>query len=127
MAKSKTLSVAQAKRIFSQIVDDKLAALESSAHRRISALRDKPEMLQIGQHLISPDDIAGVKRASITKNLYILILKSQPNPEWPIWITEKDMKCLVKHFNIICTDDSEVEEFNDSVLDSIDNGRWGRD
>lgn len=64
----------------------------------------KPTLVQVGENLVSPDDVAAIKKIKSIKNLYIIVLRSQPNPEFPFWATGTEVADLIKHFNIIASD-----------------------
>lgn len=55
-------------------------------------------LVKAGKHYLNPLDVSNIKEAK--KGLYIIKLKSEPNPEWPIWVEEKDLASLLTHFNI---------------------------
>ena len=58
----------------------------------------KPILVQCGKHFIDPFDVASIKEAK--RGLYIVKLKSEPNPEWPIWVEELYLGGLLAHFDI---------------------------
>ena len=60
----------------------------------------RPKLIHCGNHLIDPNDVVCITKTS-KKDLYIVKLRSNPNPEYPIWTNERDIASLVKHFNII--------------------------
>ena len=60
----------------------------------------RPKLIHCGNHLIDPNDVVCITKTS-KKDLYIVKLRSNPNPEYPIWANERDITSLVKHFNII--------------------------
>lgn len=64
----------------------------------------KPKLVKVGKHYLNPDDVAGIKETR--RGLYIVKLRSEPNPEWPIWVEEKHINSLLEHFEIV-TDDSD--------------------
>jgi len=59
----------------------------------------KPTLVKIGKHYLEPTDIAGIKQAK--QGLYIIILHSQPEPEFPLWLTEREFNQSKKYFNIV--------------------------
>lgn len=99
-----TISIEDISKIFNGLLDRKIDALRAEASRAVSFKR-KQAFIQVGEHLINPEDVAGIKHAK--RDLYILMLRSQPNPEFPIWIKEKDMELICKYFNIVCVDRDE--------------------
>lgn len=60
---------------------------------------DKPTLVQVGEHYINPTDVACIKEAM--RGLYVVKLRSEPNPEWPIWVEGRHIGALLAHFNII--------------------------
>lgn len=65
----------------------------------------KPTLVQVGKSFVDPNDIAAIVKVSSKKKLYVIRLKSQPNPEYPFWAEEKEIELLMGSFNIICSDD----------------------
>lgn len=60
---------------------------------------EKPfSLIRVGKGFYQPSEIAGIKHAK--DNLYILILKSYNNPDFPIWMTDKEVLEAFKHFNV---------------------------
>jgi len=59
----------------------------------------KPSLIKVGQHYLDPNDVAGIKHCK--EDLYIVKLKSEPNPEFPLWMRTNSIEKLLKHFNII--------------------------
>lgn len=59
---------------------------------------NRPVLVQCGEHFIDPANVAAIKKCK--KGLFIVKLKSEPNPEWPIWLIETEVATLLAHFNI---------------------------
>lgn len=59
----------------------------------------KPQLIKIGDHYVTPDNVSGFKQAK--KGLYILQLKSQTEAEYPLWVSEKELEAALPYFNII--------------------------
>jgi hypothetical protein len=57
-----------------------------------------PLLIKIGQHYIDPNDVAGIKHAK--DKLYIIMLKSSPEPQYPMWIKERDFEIAKQYFKI---------------------------
>ena len=62
-------------------------------------MRSKPQLIKIGKHYISPDNIAGIKQAK--KDLYILQLRDQPEPEFPLWLSGKELQMALPFFDVL--------------------------
>lgn len=65
---------------------------------------DRPVMVKVGRHLVDPKDIAAIKGCG-KKDLFIIVLKSQPNPEFPMWAKESEIAYLAGMFNILGADE----------------------
>lgn len=57
------------------------------------------KLIQVGKHFLDPNDIIGLKNAK--DDLYIVKLRSEPNPEWPLWVRERDLGLILQHFELI--------------------------
>jgi len=66
------------------------------------AVKKKPILHKIGKHFIDLNDVACIKEANA--RLYIIHLKSQPNPDFPIWVDKKDIESILSHFEIKVND-----------------------
>ncbi len=69
----------------------------------------KPTLLHVSNHLIDPGDVSSITKVRAKAedemgrkhSLYIVRLKSNPNPEYPLWIRgEEAIGKLLEHFNI---------------------------
>lgn len=58
----------------------------------------RPLLIHCGKQLIDPTDVSCVKEAK--KGLFIVKLKSEPNPEWPLWVEEEDIEALMAYFEV---------------------------
>jgi hypothetical protein len=61
--------------------------------------KDKHTLVKIGRHYIDPNDVMGIKCAK--DGLYIIVLRSDPEPRYPLWLKERDFEHAKEHFNII--------------------------
>jgi hypothetical protein len=61
-------------------------------------ISERKILIKVGKHFLDPNDIVGIKEAK--KGLYIVKLRSEPNPEWPVWVEEKDIESVLKYFSI---------------------------
>jgi hypothetical protein len=59
----------------------------------------KPTLIKVGDHYVSTDNVAGFKQAK--KGLYILQLKSSPEAEYPLWVSEKELEAALPYFTVI--------------------------
>jgi len=59
----------------------------------------KPTLIKVGEHYVSTDNVAGFKQAK--RGLYILQLKSSPEAEYPLWITENELAKALPFFNVV--------------------------
>lgn len=66
--------------------------------KAVNALKEKKTLFKCGHHLIDIDDILTI--SCVRKNLYIIKMKSNPDPEFPIWVTAAEVGPLLKKFNI---------------------------
>ena len=57
--------------------------------------RNKPHLVRVGDHYLDPANVCGIKMAK--KGLYIVMLRSNPEPDYPIWITVNEWD-EAKHF-----------------------------
>lgn len=60
---------------------------------------NKPILVQVGDSFVDPTDVAAIVR--VKKNLFVIRLKSQPNPEYPLWVEEKNIGALMSSFRIV--------------------------
>lgn len=73
------------------------------------AARKKTRLIQVGKHLINPADVACISR--VRKGLYVIKRLSEPNSDFPIWITrESDLDLLLKEFDIAVADNPKEED-----------------
>lgn len=59
---------------------------------------EKPRLVAIGNHFLDPKNISGIKQAK--EGLYIIMLRDQPEPEFPLWLTERQFERARKYFDI---------------------------
>lgn len=59
----------------------------------------KPKLVKCGKRFIDPNDVSAIKEAK--KGLFVVKLRSEPNPEWPIWIEASEIDGLMSHFEVI--------------------------
>lgn len=67
----------------------------------IEAVDARPKLIHCGNHLIDPNDVVCITKVNKHKELYIVKLRSNPNPEYPIWVNEADITPLIKQFNVV--------------------------
>ena len=69
----------------------------------------KPVLVKVGNQYIEPGDIAAITKCKRMTNddeerpqsLYIVRLKSNPNPEFPIWVRgDTAINKLLKYFKV---------------------------
>lgn len=58
----------------------------------------KPTLVKIGEHYVDPKDVSGFKRAK--KGLYILLLKSEPEPQFPLWVSYSELVDALEYFDV---------------------------
>jgi hypothetical protein len=61
----------------------------------------RPKLIHCGNHLIDPMDVVCITKVQKHKGLYIVKLRSNPNPEFPIWVNEADITPLIQQFNVV--------------------------
>jgi hypothetical protein len=76
-----------------------MSKVASSTQPRRRVNNNKPTLIKVGDHYVSIDNVAGFKQAK--KGLYILQLKSAPEAEYPLWVSEKEMEAALPYFNIV--------------------------
>lgn len=59
----------------------------------------KPTLIKIGKHYLDPNNVAGIKQAK--DGLYIIMLKTEPEPQYPLWLSERDLHKALDFFDII--------------------------
>jgi hypothetical protein len=64
---------------------------------------NKPQLVKIGKHYLDPSNVAGIKEAK--EGLYIIMLHSSPNPEYPLWLSEKSLERAKQYFDILGDED----------------------
>lgn len=70
----------------------------------------KPQLIKIGKHYININDVAQISRvrSGDNKPLYVVKLFSNPNPEFPIWVTNNaEVEFLLSHFEILSSDEDD--------------------
>ena len=70
----------------------------------IASIDARPKLVHCGSHLIDPNDVVCITKVQKHKGLYIVKLRSNPNPEYPIWVNELDITPLIKQFNVITSE-----------------------
>lgn len=60
---------------------------------------EKPLLVKIGKHYVAPDNVAGIKQAK--DGLYIILLKTEPEPAFPLWLKERDLEKAKQYFTIL--------------------------
>jgi hypothetical protein len=74
--------------------------------------KKKPELIKIGKHYINVSDVAQISkvRSGDRQPLYVVKLFSNPNPEFPIWVTKHDeIEFLLSHFEILSSDNEDED------------------
>lgn len=69
----------------------------------------RPKLVKVGNHLINILDVSRITRIrgrdeETGKKLYVVKFTSDPNPEYPCWVSEDDMGFLMSQFNIVMED-----------------------
>jgi CO dehydrogenase/acetyl-CoA synthase epsilon subunit len=62
---------------------------------------DKPTLIVVGESMVDVNDVAAIKKIRSKTDLYVVVLKSQPNMEYPLWANGEEIAKLVEHFNIV--------------------------
>ena len=74
-------------------------------NRQTNKLEDiRPKLIHCGNHLIDPNDVTCITKVASKKDLYIVKLRSNSNPEFPIWVNEKDITPLIQQFNVVTSE-----------------------
>jgi CO dehydrogenase/acetyl-CoA synthase epsilon subunit len=61
----------------------------------------KPTLITVGESMVDPADVAAIKKIRTKTDLYVIVLKSQPNMEFPMWANGEEVAKLLEHFNVI--------------------------
>ena len=88
---------------------------------------EKPMLVRVGKHFINPHDVAAIREVVIKqkveedyeeyqddedtvfagrvsgvrrKKMYVVDMKSNPNPQYAIWVEADDVEILLEQFNI---------------------------
>lgn len=76
-----------------------MAKRTKKANKELQGKLDlRKTLFKCGHHLIDIDDILTI--SCVKKNLYIIKMKSNPDPEFPIWVNAQEVSPLLKKFNI---------------------------
>lgn len=71
--------------------------------RKYTHRQTKPVLIQVGRHFIAPSDIRCI--SSVKKGtLYIIKFYSEPNPEFPCFVTPEEIGKVLEHFDIVSGD-----------------------
>jgi hypothetical protein len=87
----------------------------------------KPTLIKVGKHYINPNDVAAIREVKVKqkveeeyedyqddedvvftgrmegyrkKTMFIVDMKSNPNPQYAIWVEKDDVELLLAQFNI---------------------------
>lgn len=63
----------------------------------------KPVLIQVGRHFIAPNDIRCISAVKNGK-LYIIRFYSEPNPEFPCFVTPEEIGKVLNQFEIVSGD-----------------------
>lgn len=81
-------------------------ATKKPSRRGLRAIK-KPTLVMCGKHFIDINDVSAIKEVHLrrteereAKKLFVVKLKSEPNPEFPIWLKDEEAAALLLHFNI---------------------------
>lgn len=58
----------------------------------------KPLLIKAGNSYIDPTDVSSIYETK--KGLYVVKMKSSPDPRFPIWVHSKDIGALIAYFKI---------------------------
>jgi hypothetical protein len=72
--------------------------MKKQTRKKVTAPTVKKTLFKVGHHLIDVDDVLTI--SCVRKNLYIIKMKSNPDPEFPIWVNGAEVSPLLKKFNI---------------------------
>jgi len=88
---------------------------------------EKPLLVKVGKHYINPSDVAAIREVKVNvkavvvnpsrfredddddyepehttrkKTMYVVDMKSNPNPTYAIWVDADDIELLLEQFNI---------------------------
>jgi len=69
--------------------------------KRVAFNPNKPTLIVVGESMVDPVDVSAIKKIRTKDDLYIIILKSQPNMEFPMWANGEEVAKLLEHFNVV--------------------------
>lgn len=58
-------------------------------------------LIQVGTSFVDPTDVAAIVAIASRPGLYVIRLKSQPDPEYPFWAEESELDLLLREFNLV--------------------------
>jgi len=61
--------------------------------------KSKPQLVKIGKHYVDPENVAGIKQAE--EDLHILMLRTEPEPQYPLWLNERELNHALQYFDIL--------------------------
>jgi hypothetical protein len=68
----------------------------------MSKTQTKPTLVKIGKHYVNPENVTGIKQAK--EGLYIIMLKDNPEPSFPLWLSGRALESAKKYFEILGED-----------------------
>lgn len=72
-------------------------------NRKLKKKSNKPVLIQVGNHFISPADIRCISAVKKGR-LYIIKFYSEPNPEYPCFVEPDEIAKVLDHFDIVSGD-----------------------
>jgi len=78
-------------------VENKMAKKTTTTRKSTN----KPTLIVVGESMVDPNDVSAIKKIRSKTDLYIIILKSQPNMEFPFWANAAEVATLLEHFRLV--------------------------
>jgi len=63
-------------------------------------MEGRPILIRVGNHFLDPKDVAVIRQVKSHKDLFIIKLHSDPNPQFPLWMKEAEVVELLRYFDV---------------------------
>jgi len=68
----------------------------------------KPTLVKCGRAYVDPNDVSALIRVRV--DLWIVKLKSEPNPQYPIWLHENGFEKFAQYFDLLNVEPPDHDE-----------------
>ena len=74
----------------------------------------RPVLIKCGRAFVDPNDVSAI--IQVRADLWIVKLKSEPNPQYPIWLHENGFERFAPYFNLVgLAPDGDLEHNEDQL------------